>query len=197
MGGALLEVKLRYYKGIFDDDELKQHKNKLSNVGIKLIERDISNQIMMFMDDFTNQISLIVSNPLVQAYLLGLMTNASYEVLKKSIIWMWNSSVGKKLTKLHMGGGQEEKEATFGMQIKIDNWTKTDFRLSANVSDEQKSISIDKAFEILNSIPRGKNRKPIDWFANYSWENNEWMILNVDEEIHKKLLRQEQLKQKS
>lgn len=192
MGLVPLEAKLRYYKGIFDEAELKQHRSMLNNAGIRLVESDMSNQVIMFMDEFTSQISLIISNPLFQAYVLGLMTNASYEILKNSIIWMWKSTAGKKLTKLHMGGKQEEKEATFGIQIRIDNWTKIDFRLSDNVSDELKSESIDKAFKILNSIQKGEDRKPIDWFAKYSWDNHEWMIVNVEEEIHKNLLSQEE-----
>lgn len=191
MERELLEVSFRYFKEMFDEEELEQHKNSLNNVGIKLIERNVSGQPMMFMDQFTNQISLILSNPLFLAYAVGFMTDTSYEVLKKSIMWIWNCTIGKRLIKLHMSGEQEEKEATFGIQIRIDSWTKIDFRLSGDVSDELKSKSIDKAFEMMNTVPRGIEHRPIDWFANYSWEDNEWNTVNVAEEIRGRLINQE------
>ena len=182
-----LAVCLDYFKGLFDADDLELYKKNLNDVGIELFERDKTSQVMAFMDEFTNQVSLWLSNSLIQAYFLGLIANSTYDVLKKAIIWMWNSLPGKKLIKLQAGGRIEEKEPTFGLQIKIDKNTKIDFRLTGDVSDELKSKCIDKAFETMNTISRGIERKHIDWFASYSWESHQWIIVNVAEEIYKRL----------
>lgn len=186
-----LGILFEYYKGILDEDGLEERKKSLRDVGIVLVERDKSNKLMAFMDEFTNQVSLVISNPLFIAYILGLLTSASYDVMKSTIVWIWNSVQGKQITKFRMGGKQEEKEATFGIQVRVDANTKIDFRLSGDVSDELKSKCIDRAFGMMNKVQKGKEHRPIDWFAHYSWDEDEWVFVNVIEEINKRLMSKE------
>lgn len=185
----LFQVKLNYYNGLFDQGELEVHKIKLRSVGVDLIEQDKSGIPMMFLDEFTNQISLTLSNPVIQAYVLGQLINGGYDVLKGTIIWAWNSLIGKKITKIHVNGEQEAKDATFGLNIEIDEHTKVDLRLTGDVSDELKSKCIDNGFELIKTLP--KNNVPkIAKFAKYDWDKQKWLIVNINEEIGKLIEKQ-------
>lgn len=185
----LFQVKLNYYNGLFDQGELEAHKIKLRAVGVDLIEQDKSGIPMMFLDEFTNQISLTLSNPVIQAYVFGQLINGGYDVLKGTIIWVWNSLIGKKITKIHVNGEQEAKDATFGLHIEIDEYTKVDLRLTGDVSDELKSKCIDNGFELIKTLP--KNNVPkIAEFAKYDWDKQKWLIVNINEEIGKLIEKQ-------
>lgn len=69
---------------------------------------------------------------------------------------MWNSLTGRKITIIYVNGEKEEKDATFGLDVKIDENTSINLRLSGDVSDELKSKCIDKAFELV-TIGTNKN----------------------------------------
>ena len=109
-----LRVCLNYYKGLFDTDDLELQVQSLNQAGIQVCEIDKSGQVMAFLYEFTNQISLMLSNSIIQAYFLGLLANSTYDVLKRTIIWMWNSLHGEKMTKVQSGRIKEE-EPTFGL----------------------------------------------------------------------------------
>ena len=75
----------------------------------------------------------------------------------------------------------------------MDKYTQIDFRLTGDVSDELKSRCIDKAFETMKTIPRGIERRPINWFSSYSWDCQEWIIINVAEEIFNRVQNQDKV----
>lgn len=190
-----LGVCFNYYKGLFDADELESQVTSLKQAGIQVYELDKTGQVMAFLDEFTNQISIMLSSSLIQAYCLGLLANSTYDSLKRTIFWMWNSLHGKKLTKVQ-SGHIKEKEATFGLQLKVDQNTQIDFRLTGDVSDELKSRCIDKAFEVMMTVPRGTERRPINWFSSYSWDCQDWIIINVGEEIYNRVQKQDKTEDK-
>ena len=64
-----------------------------------------------------------------------------------------------------------------------------DFRLSGNISDEDKSKCIDNAFEILKEQNRQISSNKFD-FAKYDLDEKQWILYNVNEEIRKILEKQ-------
>ncbi len=180
------KIKLSYYKGLVNEDELEMYKLKLSEIDIKLIEYDKSYIPMACLEDFTNQVSLMISSPIVQTITSGIITNTSYDLLKGTIIWMWNSLSGKKLTRVTSNGSCESKEVTFGFSVSINKEMNLDFRLSGNVSEEDKSKCIDKAFEILKERTRQISSNKLD-FAKYDQDKKQWILFNTNEEIRKSL----------
>ena len=64
-----------------------------------------------------------------------------------------------------------------------------DFRLSGNISDEDKSKCIDNAFEILKEQNRQISSNKFD-FAKYDQDEKQWILFNVNEEIRKILEKQ-------
>ena len=183
------KIILKYYRGLVDEDELEIYKLKLREIDIELMEYDKSYVVMACLEDFTNQVNLMISSPIVQSITLGLMTNTSYDLLKCTIIWMWNSLIGKKLTKVKSNGNCESKEVTFGFSVSIDKETHLDFRLSGYVSQEDKNKCIDKAFELLKNPPRKISPYGLD-FAKYDYEKEEWKLINVNEERRKSVEKQ-------
>lgn len=178
------KIKLEYYKGLFDEEELEIYKFKLKSIDIELMEYDKTNKPMNSLEDFTNQVNLIISDPIVQSIIMNIITNASYDILKSTIIWMWNSLMGKQLTKVTSGGKCDAKEATFGLSIYIENHNKIDFRLSGDISDADKEKCIEKAFELIKDSslkisPYGHN------FAKYDYEKDEWILIDIVKEINK------------
>ena len=178
------KIKLEYYKGLFDEEELDLYKSKLNLIDIELMEYDKTNKPMNSLEDFINQVNLIISDHIVQSIIMGLITNASYDVLKSTLIWMWNSLIGKKITKVTSDGKCDVKEATFGFSLYVDNQNKIDFRLSGDISDTDKDKCIEKAFELLKDsslkiCSHGYN------FAKYDYEKEEWILIDVFEEINK------------
>jgi hypothetical protein len=177
-------VQLSYYRGLFDLDELEKQKARLSNAGIEFSEYDKSGIIMHSVDNFTNMVSLAINSTLVQGLLFGVLTNGSYDILKNTIVWMWNSLRNKSLTKIHSGERIEEKEVTFGLDLCIDNTTRIGFRLSGDVSDELKINCIDKAFKLAKTYKR-KSVPMVSEFAKFDWEKGEWYLVDIYKEIQK------------
>ena len=178
------KIILEYYKGLFDEEELEIYKFKLKSIDIELMEYDKTNKPMNSLEDFTNEVSLIISDPIVQSIIRELITEASCYVLKSIIIWMWNSLIGKKITKVTSGGKSDTKEPTFGIRLYIENQNKIDLRLSGDISDTDKEKCIDRAFEFIKDSslkisPYGHN------FAKYDYEKEEWILIDIVEEINK------------
>lgn len=183
------KIMLKYYKGLVDENELKIYKLKLREIDIELIEYDKSYVPMACLEDFTNQVNLMISSPIVQSITMGLMTNASYNLLKGAIIWMWNSLIGKEIAKVRANGNCDVKEATFGFSASIDNETKIDFRLSGDISDEDKNKCIEKAFELLKDSQKKISPYGSD-FAKYDYEKEEWILIDINEERRKVVQKQ-------
>lgn len=178
------KIMLKYYRGLVDEDELEIYKLKLREIGIELMEYDKSYVFMACLEDFTNQVNLIISSPIIQSITMGLMTNVSYDLLKGTIIWMWNSLIGKEITKVRANGNCEVKEVTFGFSVSIDKVTHLDFRLSGDVSQEDKNKCIDKAFEFLKNPSKKISPYGHD-FAKYDYEKEEWILIDINEERRK------------
>ena len=176
-------VLLTFYRGSFDEIELDDYKKKLINAGIEMFEYDKSGRPMASLQDFTNQISLLINDALFQAFIMGLATNGSYDLIKQTIIWMWNSLKNKKLTMISASGKKEE-DATFGITISVDHNTSIDFRLSGEVSDELKNKCIDKAFNFAKTLKR-KPEPTLAKFSKYDWDKHEWYIVDINKEIDK------------
>lgn len=178
------KIMLKYYKGLVDEDELETYKLQLREIDIELMEYDKSYVAMACLEDFTNQVNLMISSPIVKAIMMGLMTNVSYDLLKRTIIWMWNSLIGKEITKVRSNGSCEVKEATFGFSASIDKVTQIDFRLSGDISDEDKNKCIEKAFDILKDSSKKISPYGLN-FAKYDHEKEEWILIDIHEERRK------------
>ena len=185
----LVSVKLEYYKGLLDEDGYRIQKDKLSQIGIDIVEDDKSNIPMMSYEDLENIISIVINSSTLQFLLNNIvLTGIAYDIFKKSIIWIWDNLKGKKITKLYSGGKIEEKEVSFGLKINCDKNNIT-MRLSGDYSDEDKNKCIDKAFDYLkeNQEKSLVNDKPTRTWVKYDNNIKSWCEVDILSELQRKI----------
>lgn len=176
-----LNLGLKYYGGIFDEDELQLHLQNLKNYNINLSKYDQNGIVMAAIEPST--ISVFISNPFVQSYLSGLLASATWSAFLGFIVWATKFKKDKKLYKA-TPNKVEEIEPTFGLNIDVGDNRKIDFQISGELTDEQKTLCIISAFEFIKSIPPLK--KPSIEIAIYNIENNTWKIINLIDEAKKR-----------
>jgi len=186
------KILLKYYKDLLDEDVINKYDTDLTKMNIAQYKYDKSDIIMNSAGDIFNNVSLVINSNLVQAIITSVITSGFYDVLKSYIVWIWNNTKEKYLTKTTCSGAEKEK-VTFGLNIDIDQYTKVNVSLEGDVSDELKSKCVDKVFEFIKDVPL-KNKPSIDDIARYNWDNEEWYLVDIMEEI--KRLKEEKNKEK-
>lgn len=169
------------------DAELQQLHDDFNNVGIEFIWKDISDEPQASIEEFLSPIILILSSEVFQAYILGIMTNATYELLKESILSIWQRLSGKKLTKVTTHGTSQVYTA-LDLDISLENRTRVKFKLTGNISDEIKEKCIDGVFNILKSTDWDTSKK--GYILIYDNNLNKWIIYE-DLEFIKKVIRKD------
>ena len=127
-------------------------------------------------------IILYLSSDVIQAYLLGLVTNASYDLIKLSVLDIWCHITGKKFNKITATDIQEI-EASFDLDVNTSGKTRVKFKLTGNIPDNLKEKCIDKAFQTL-----GANIFPeinTGYVCRYDIDSEQWEILDQIEFIRK------------
>ena len=143
-------IQLQYLKGIISVDDLKLIRFKLGDHNIGFEWHDISDEPQASVEELLAPIILYLSSDVVQAYLLGLATSASYEVIKSTVLDLWRHISGKKLAKITMTD-IEEVDANFDLDINISGQTRVKFKLKGNIPNSLKEKCIDKAFQLLET----------------------------------------------
>lgn len=190
----LVPISLRYYKGIFDIDEFEKQKKTLLKSGIYIREYDKNNKYMASADDIMNMISIVINNPSLQYLIAGVvLPGMYYDAFKAAVIWMWKSVKGKTINVAYANGYIEQKGVTFGFDIKCGN-DNISLKLSGDVSDEDKSVCIDKAFEMLQDrikdTPKPSLNHGRNLIGEYNQENQEWNLEDLYEIVKRKIQKQ-------
>lgn len=172
-----------YYRDLVPSDELTTCVKNLQDVGIDLKLHDETGIPKAFLEHFTNVIYLKIPPELIGEIKTALITSVCYDTLKSTIIFLWKQTKGKKLTKYFSDGDSKEIEATFGINVELNDFTKFDIRLSGDISDEDKGRVIDKAFEFVSN--QETNKIPNSDFLKFNAVRDEWEKVNVVEEIKK------------
>jgi hypothetical protein len=123
-----------------------------------------------------------LSSDVVQAYLLGLATSASYDVIKSSVLDLWRHISGKKYNKI-TPTDIEQVDANFDLDLSTSGKTRVKFKLKGNIPDSLKEKCIDKAFHLLKSKSFPENRKR--YICRYDVDREQWEIFEELEFIKK------------
>ncbi len=167
-------IQLRYIKGIISKDSLELLRSQLGNHGIGLEWHDISDVPQASVEELIAPIILYLSSDIVQAYLLGLATSASYDVIKSTVRTILRHISGKKIHKI-TSTDTEEVDANFDLDINISGKTRVKFKLKGNIPDSLQEKCIDKAFQLLES----KSFPEIHsgYICRYDVDREQWEIL--------------------
>ena len=176
--------RFAFYKDMIPADDLTAVVEDLGKVGIELKLHDETGMLKAFLDDFTNQIFLQIPPELVKDIKTAVITSVCYDVLKTSIICIWDKLKGKKITKYYAYSEPNEIEATFGLKVNIDDLTTFDMRLSGDVPEELKAHVVDQAFDLIKN--KNSNTRPRMEYARYDIAQQKWEVIDVVDEIRKR-----------
>ena len=166
-------IHLKYIKGVIPEDSLEFLRSQLEKHGIGLDWHDISDEPQASVEGFLAPIILYLSSDVVQAYLLGIATNASYDVIRSFVLDLWRHISGKKYSKI-TPTGIEQVEANFDLDVSTYGKAKVKFKLKGNFPDSLKEKCIDKAFHLLETNHFPDNRKR--YVCRYSVDRERWEI---------------------
>ena len=175
-------IHLKYPEGIIPKDDLELLRVQLGEHGIGFEWHDISDEPQASVEELLAPIILYLSSDVVQAYLLGLATSASYDVIKSTVLDLWRHISGKKINKI-TSTDIEEVDANFDLDVNTSGKTRVKFKLKGNIPDSLKEKCIDKAFQLLESKNFPETRT--GYVCRYDVDNEKWEILEELEFIRK------------
>jgi hypothetical protein len=175
-------INLKFVKGIIPKDDLELLRSQLGEHDIEFEWHDISDEPQASVEELLAPIILYLSSDVVQAYLLGLATSASYDIIKSTVLNLWRHISGKKISKT-TSNDIEEVDANFDLDVNTSGKTRVKFKLKGNIPDSLKKKCIDKAFKLLES----KNFPEIrtGYVCRYDVDSEQWEILEDLEFIRK------------
>lgn len=175
-------IHLKYLKGIIPKDSLELLRSQLGEHGIRFEWHDISDEPQASVEELLAPIILYLSSDVVQAYLLGLATSTSYDIIKSTVLNLWRHISGKQISKI-TSADIEEMDANFDLDVNTSGKTRVKFKLKGNIPDSLKEKCIDKAFHLLES----KNFPEIrtGYVCRYDVDSEQWEILEELEFIRK------------
>ena len=175
-------VHLTYIKGVIPEESLELLRSQLGNHDLGFEWHDISGAPQAGIKELLAPIILFLSSDVVQAYILGLATSASYDLIKSSVLDLWRHISGKRYNKI-TSSGIEEMDANFDLDVNTSGKTRVKFKLKGNIPDSLKEKSIDKAFHLLKStnFPERHDR----YVCRYDVDSEQWEMLEELEFIRK------------
>ena len=144
-----MSIYLRYIGSLIEKDALEEIINNLTNHKINIKAKDTSGELMMSVEELVAPVAIILSSDVVQAYILGLSSNASYDLIKNVVISIWNQVSGKKYIRFNHRKS-EEFEANFDLNVESPNNVKVQFKLKGDIPNELKDKCIENAFKMVN-----------------------------------------------
>lgn len=185
-----LGIRLDYLGGIFEDEYLQEKISELNRIDIEFIGYDKSMVPMASFDDLKSVILMAINNEIVWGYINGILSCGIYDVLKKVVIDIWKKLNGKTYNKIYPSGKVEEKNATFGISMNVNEKCNIDFKLSGDIPDELKEKCLDKAFELIKDLNEKEFKNNFySNYAKYDIQKQEWVLVDIKQEIEKLMIK--------
>lgn len=175
-------IRLRYLEGIIPVSELNSIRSQFKDLGIDFECIDISGEPQASAEELLASIILYLSSDVIQAYLLGLATSTSYDIIKTSVISIWRHVSGKSIKKT-TPSKETTVAANFDLDIRTTGGTRVKFKLKGDISDSLKDKCVDKAFKLLEAKAFPEIRT--GYICLYNTDKNTWEIFEDLEFIRK------------
>ncbi|WP_145146537.1 hypothetical protein [Paenibacillus xylanexedens] len=143
------KLGLFYVSGSIEESDLLLISSDLKENGIQLIALDKSGQINASIDEFSNVFSFLVSSPLAMGLVSGIIASATWDSIKIVILRTFKRVKNKKYNKITKNG-VEEKQITFGFEVKIND-DHYNFKFNGISSDEAMREALDNIKSLLRS----------------------------------------------
>lgn len=174
-------IHLDYYHGLIDDNDIEQIENIISKADLELSRFDKNGVPYNSLQDFTLQVSIFLSDPIVQSVLFGLGTNALWDAIKQSAILVWRRL---KLRLWSLPEEQRKAKINFGLKVQINSKTSIDLKLDGEVSETTTLEAFDKAIDLIRSV-KSKNKMEQGKLFIYNSSKKSWEEVDVMAEIRK------------
>ena len=178
-------IHLKYLKGIIPKDDLEAIRSQLGEHGIGFEWHDTSGEPQASIEELLAPIILYLSSDIVQAYLLGLATSTSYDIIKSTVLSIWQHTSGKKFNKI-TSTDIEEVDANFDLDVNTSGKTRVKFKLKGNIPDGLKEKCVDKAFQLLEAKSFLEIRT--GYVCLYNVDRDQWEIFEDLEFVKKYVL---------
>jgi len=157
-------IGFRYISGVVDKAVLDQIASRLSEQDISFKSFDMSGQPQASINDLLSSFALFLSSDITNAYMLGLLTNATYDVLRNSLLGLWTSIKGKKVTQV-TAHCSKKVPVSLDINMTVGNDSLT-FKLDGDVSEEVQRVLIDSIFDFLKSHRESKQPQHLILFTD-------------------------------
>ena len=144
------KIKLKYIGGMIPESKLDLIRSRFGELEIGFECIDISGEPQASLEEYLAPIILYLSSDIFQAYILGLASRASYDIIKTSLMSIWRHVSGKTIRKT-TPSGVEAVATSFDLDINTIGRTRIKFKLKGDIPDSLKEKCVDKAFQLLES----------------------------------------------
>jgi len=175
-------IQLKYLQGIIPESELDVIRLRFGDLGIDFECIDISREPQASAEEFFAPIILYLSSDIIQAYILGLVTSISYDIIKTSVISIWRHISGKTI-RIATPSEVKSVAANFDLDINIIGRTRVKFKLKGDLPDSLKEKCVDKAFQLIESKAFPEIRT--GYVCLYNVDHDEWEIFEDLEFVRK------------
>ncbi|MCJ7717905.1 MAG: hypothetical protein MUO54_15495 [Anaerolineales bacterium] len=166
-------IELNYIRGLIPDSEIDSIRSKLHDHNIAFECHNLSGIPQAAVEDLLSHVVLLLSSDVMQAYILGLATSASYNLIRNVITLIWQHISGKEIYRYN-SKRVEHVAANFDLDIETGHGMKVKFKLKGNIPDSLKDKCVDKAFQLLESKSFPVNRT--GYVCLYNIDENNWEI---------------------
>jgi len=166
-------IRLTYLEGIIPVSELNSIRSQFEDLGIDFECVDISGDPQAVLEELLAPIILYLSSDVIQAYLLGLATSTSYDIIKTSVISIWKHVSGKSIKKTTTSK-ETSVAVNFDLDIRTTGGTRVKFKLKGDISDSLKDKCVDKAFQLLEAKAFPKIRT--GYVCLYNIQKTKWEV---------------------
>lgn len=143
------KLGLFYLSGPIEESDLLSISSDLNENGIQFIAIDKNGEVTASINEFSNIFSFLVNSPLAMGLVSGILASATWESMKIVILRTFKKVKDNKCNKVTRKG-VEEKQITFGVEVKINN-DHYNFNFNGISSDEAMSEALDKIIPLLQS----------------------------------------------
>jgi hypothetical protein len=170
-------IHLEYHGCLISQNEIEEIEADLAEVGLVLSRFDKDEVAYASLEDFTLQIFLAINNPIVQSILLGVVSSAFWDGIKKSFI--------KIREKVKTKQSPKSKPLNCGLILKIDNSTSIQLKFDGDGAAEEMNEALDKVFDLVKTLKTNEINRNNNFFI-FEKKEKKWKAVNVAEEMKRK-----------
>lgn len=170
-------IHIEYYSVFLDDSDIIEIEKNLKVAELELSRFDRLGVPFASLRDFSLDLFLLISNPIVQNILLGVSSSIIWDSIKASTLLVWKRFI-------HKQQNTGDTSMNCGMEIQIDEYTNIQLKFEGNGAEEEMQEALDKILNLIHSIKTTEINKNNNFFI-YDKDLKNWKALDRMKEIAK------------